>query len=184
MPTGEKISQWDTQYPDVGWGMVMVRDWSKGVITLGYSTHNLNEPTESFMGQEIKLPYRHVGHVKYDANLSSRTFIIGTGVFSSQNKGQEFLTGVHLGYELGEWNRQKNNFLIGVHLRNVQWSDSRSLIVSSGCTWQFWSVMLSYDLDLSQQRTTHVNSQAIELGLSYRMPIRQLSHQTIPCERY
>lgn len=183
-PTLENILHWSSQYPDLAWGGVIILNPKKFLLSAGYATHHLNRPTESFFDQSFKIPLRHVAHIKFDADINQNLFIIASSVWAKQASAHQILAGAHLGIPLSDWSRQKNSFLFGCHFRNFLWPDQRSAILSSGFNWQAWSLLIAYDIDFAYKRANSVFSNAIEISIAFLMPFRQLSHLSIPCERF
>jgi type IX secretion system PorP/SprF family membrane protein len=184
LPTNEIFEKEQLSYADLGWGVLLSYQIKPGVVSGGYSTQQLNRPTESFLGIDYQLPFRHVGHLKADLKLTDPLFLIPSIVLIKQQKAGETLIGLNLGYQLNQWLTERNSVIAGIHFRNSIDKPSRSYIVSAGFSWQYWSLMASYDSKISINKTSHRYGNALELGLVYKLPSTQLTHHIIPCERY
>jgi type IX secretion system PorP/SprF family membrane protein len=184
LPTSESFENSSTSYPDMGFGLLYVTQISKGIINGGYSLQQINRPKESFFNEDYTLPLKHVIHAKADIDLSPSVFTIPTFIYVQTGESKISLTGINIGYNLNEWMGSYNNFLAGLHIRNIADVNSQSLIFSAGGTWQSWSFMLSYDANISGLSTSNFMSSGLELGVTFKRPSTGITRKTIPCERY
>lgn len=183
MPTGDLFENSSTFYLDAGFGMVFLRQWDFGMASFGYSAQQLNRPRETFFDVDNNLSMKHVFHAKGDFVINERLFVIPSLVGIYVNKASETMFGGHLGYNVNDWLNQKNNIIAGLHLRNVT-SERRSVVLSAGLSWQYWSCMVAYDMDIGASTAAKYNSSTIELGVTYKLPSTDLTRKMVPCERY
>jgi type IX secretion system PorP/SprF family membrane protein len=184
LPTGEVFVTEHLSYVDIGWGMLLTYNLKRGLLSLGYSTQQLNHPEETFVGITSQLPLKHVVHMKADVSLGRSFFVIPSMVYLKQQRSEETLIGMNIGYQLNEWLNEKNSVIAGVHYRFDIDNPTKTLIVSSGFSWRYWSLMASFDTGLLKDQTANVYSNALEIGLVYKLPSTKLTRQIIPCERY
>jgi type IX secretion system PorP/SprF family membrane protein len=183
MPTGESFENSSTFYLDAGFGVVFIKQWDFGMASFGYSAQQLNRPRETFFDVDNNLSIKHVFHAKGDIVINERLFLIPSLVGIYVNKVSETMMGGHLGYNVNDWLNQKNNVIAGLHLRNVT-RDDRSLVLSAGVSWQYWSCMITYDMDINSSTAAGYSSSALEFGAVFKLPSTDLTRKLVPCERY
>ncbi len=184
MPTGELLESTKTNYLDLGIGLLYSAKMNNSVIGAGYSLQQLNRPKESFFNIENILAMKHIFHGKADIDFKTNLFLIPSFVYIIQGNNNALLTGANLGYKLKEWEDVPNSVIGGVHIRNIAFYKTRSLIISSGFTWQYYTLILSYDTPLANSGSNGFNNSAIEITMGFKLPSTELKHKTIPCERY
>jgi type IX secretion system PorP/SprF family membrane protein len=184
MATGEYLESSASSFPDLGFGLLYSKLINTSVLGFGYSLQQINRPRESFFNIERTLPFKHILHAKADVNLDEKFFLIPSAVFISQQKNNALLAGVNLGYVLNNWGGISNTVIGGLHIRNAAYFNVRSMIYSAGFTWQYYTLMLSYDSPVAGSGTTGFNNNALEITLGFRLPSTELKYKTIPCERY
>lgn len=184
LPTSEMFEKMSTSYIDLTAGIVYQYQLKQGVVSLGYSMHQLNRPEESFYGLHRVIPLKYVVHSKGDFNIGTDFFVIPSVIFIHQSPADETLIGMNLGYNLNHWLTVKNNVIGGIHLRNIHDQSAGSVILSGGFTWQYWSVMASYDTNTWLNSQNRPYGQSFEIGVMYKLPSTEITQKTIPCERY
>ncbi|MFT3739969.1 MAG: PorP/SprF family type IX secretion system membrane protein [Breznakibacter sp.] len=184
LPTSERFETDQTGWLDLGVGLAYTHKFKKMILVGGYAMQQINTPQETFLGVGYDLPVRHVAHVKADWNLSDQLFVIPSVVATWQRNARQQLFGANLGVNLNEWMGQRNNFIAGVHYRNGLFDVSDALIFSTGFTYQYWSLLASFDSDVFGSKTGHASASAFELGLVFKLPSTELTYKTVPCERY
>lgn len=184
MPTGDLKETTGTSFADLGFGLLYSKLINKSMFGIGYSLQQINRPSEKFFNIPRTLPFKHIFHAKADININQQLFLIPSGVYINQQNNNAFLAGVNLGYILKEWEGVSNSVIGGLHIRNAAFFNIRSLIYSAGFTWQYYSLMLSYDSPISGSGMTSYNSSAFEITLGFRLPSTEIKYKTIPCERY
>ena len=184
MPTADYKESSNTSFPDLGFGLLYSKMLTTNILSVGYSLQQINRPRESFFNIERTLPFKHIFHAKADINLNEKYFVIPSGVFIKQRNNDALLAGVNVGYMLKKWEGISNSVIAGVHIRNANVFKVRSLIYSAGFTWQYYTLLISYDSPLSGSDITSYNNSAFEISLGFRLPSTELKYKTIPCERY
>lgn len=171
-------------YVDAGMGLLFSHTWRKGTTSLGYSIQQINRPNESFYEISHRLRPKQLFHAKGDFQVSTDLFVIPTFVGIYSHKAMETLVGAHVGVQVNDWLNQKNNIIVGAHVRNLSYVDAVSSVYSFGITWQYWRFMISYESDFKARSVARYNSSALEFGLVYTLPSTDLMRKTILCERY
>lgn len=184
LPTSERFETDQTGWLDLGLGLAYTHKLRRSLLIGGYAMQQINTPQETFLGVGYNLPVRHIAHFKADWDLSPQLFLIPSVVAMWQHTAHQQLYGANLGFNLNEWMGQRNNFLVGIHYRNGLFDVSDALIISAGFTYQYWSVLASFDSDVFGSKTGHASASAFELGLVFKLPSTQLTKKTVPCERY
>lgn len=184
LPTGDLKESTGTSFLDIGFGFLYSKKINKSLIGVGYSMQQINRPRETFFDLERSLPVKHIFHAKADINLNSQLFLIPSGVYLKQQNNNAFLAGVNIGYSLKDWEGVSNSVIGGLHIRNAAFFNIRSLIFSAGLTWQYYTLMLSYDSPIAGSGITGFYNSAFEVTIGFRLPSTDLKYKTIPCERY
>lgn len=184
LPSEDMREPSGTFYVDAGLGLLYSFQWNKGISNVGYSIQQVNRPNESFFEISHRLSPKHFFHVKGDFQIAKDLFVVPTFVGIYSYGVLETLVGSHVGVQLHDWLNQQNNVIVGAHVRNFSYVDARSMVYSFGMTWQYWSFMVSYEMDVKLGSAARYDRSALEFGLIYKLPSTDLTRKTIPCERY
>lgn len=166
--TGEPITNGSYSYADASVGMSYnsaIKDKESDNFFVGLAYHHFNRPKNSFYkNAAIELNPKWVGSVGVKFSINETSFFTVQGDHSVQGKNQETIVGALYSYKLGAdyenpayivhfggFLRVKDAFIPVVKLEFVP-----------------FSVGLSYDVNVSQLRTSSQGRGGFELSVSYR----------------
>jgi type IX secretion system PorP/SprF family membrane protein len=143
----------------------------------GFAAHHLNEPNESMIIGNSKLPMRLTGHVGAEIKLGKKsrynngTSIMPNIIYQYQQGFQELCIGTYI---------KHNVFTSGIWFRNKD-----AFIVSLGINSKNFKIGYSYDITVSKLNngTSH-GSHEISLGLNLNCKAKPTTFRTIACPSF
>ena len=143
----------------------------------GFAAHHLNEPNESMIIGNSKLPMRLTGHVGAEIKLGKKsrynngTSIMPNIIYQYQQGFQELCIGTYI---------KHNVFTTGIWFRNKD-----AFIVSLGINSKNFKIGYSYDITVSKLNngTSH-GSHEISLGLNLNCKAKPTTFRTIACPSF
>jgi type IX secretion system PorP/SprF family membrane protein len=144
---------------------------------VGFSAHHLNQPDETLINGDSKLPMRLTGHLGTDIPLGkkskyeSTTSISPNIIYQYQNGFQEINIGTYVKY---------NNFTAGVWYRN-----SDAFILLLGINTGTFKLGYSYDITISKlNNRVSSGSHEISLGLNLNCKSKGVTFKTLSCPSF
>ncbi len=164
-------------------GAVTGIDFSAGVIGytenffFGFAAHHINQPQESLIKDDSRLPMKLTGHAgaiipigsggKYhasDASVSPNILFRQQGTFTQLNMGVYIKKGPLTG---GIWYRNQDAF-----------------ITSIGIDTDFFKIGYSYDVTVSKLSLTSGGSHELSLGIKFKCRPKKKRFRTISCPSF
>jgi len=143
----------------------------------GFAWHHMNQPNESMIVGESKLPWRFTGHVGADIVLGrksryvNRTTIMPNVIFQYQNGFMELNLGTYVKYgpfTVGAWYRNRDAFILTGGINNGK-----------------FRLGYSYDLTVSKLNNgVSGGSHEVSLGLNLACRIRPVAFKTLSCPSF
>ena len=184
LPTSEAIETTQTDYLDVGFGLLYAHSYRNVVWSVGFSAQQLNRPKESFFGIDSHLPLRTVLHGKADLDIGASFFMIPSFILVKQGEPTQTIGGFNFGYSFNQTYQYLKNIILGIHYRNGALNDGHALIFSGGASYNNLKFITSYDFDISGLRTSNVRNASFEFSLVYTLPSIDIYRRINSFERY
>jgi len=162
LSSGENIKNGDFINLDIAGGFMYTYGLHSSRFNpfVGATFYHLNQPTESFLGEENKLPIRSQVQVGARWALSTNLTIIPKVFFQYQEKAEEINAGLMGQYYI----RNSDLFLLfGCSYRN----DNDAVVVDLGGKYGGFTGRISYDINISTLKTVSNGRGATELSLTY-----------------
>ncbi len=166
-------------YPDFSVGFIAKNDRH---LSFGVSASHITRPDDSFSELEnSRLPVKYTafasGRIEAGNRMSGNTLILEPAVFFSQQKqNQELVWGTQflLGdvFQLGGWFRQNLSFQF------------ESFIISTGFSWEHYTISYSYDVNLKKIQFLSTKMAAHEVTFLYRFKYNDKKIKKIECPAY
>lgn len=167
---------------DVNFGL----SWKKKINIFephaGFSLFHLNQPKESFLNQENRLPTRLTFYAGSDIQLISNVYFTPDFLYMSHAAATDIILGSKATYVFSDNFLEKSVFAGGYLRNNINSFDAFIFLV--GMNYNHWSVGLSYDINMSELKTATHNQGGFELSVIYRAISTRIKEFTIPCERF
>ena len=180
---GEVFSQTNDYMFDLNFGVGLGRKFGdKFYPEIGLSWFHVNTPEESFLGNDNKLPLRHVYNFKLNYKLNDKIIIAPNALYMYQIKGQDLVLGALVRMEVEDNKTKINQVFAGVNYRDgfSRNYDAMNLII--GAKRQEWQVGISYDINVSDlSSVTHYRG-AFELSIIYIAKSSDPSIFIVPCD--
>ena len=163
LPNGEKGTLSKANYTDVGAGINYAIFPNELVyIKIGASMAHINQPKESFYGQENKLGMRPTGYIDMLARIGQRVIINPSVYYTTQKSASEIMYGSLVSINVGGVEAD-GSLIIGAYHR---WNEA--IVGTFGYDWNGLRVMASYDYTMSQLGDYINHNGALELGLRWQ----------------
>lgn len=165
---GETFPNANYTYFDASVGMSFnsaIRDKETDNFFVGLAYHHFNRPMNSFYkNPDIELHPKWVGSVGVKFTLNETSFFTLQGDYTKQGPYQQTIMGALYSYKLGS---DYDNPLYTVHFGGfLRWRDAFIPVVK--LDFVPFSVGLSYDVNVSQLKTSSQARGGFELSISYR----------------
>jgi type IX secretion system PorP/SprF family membrane protein len=183
---GETFATPDIRYPDGSIGISFSTSYGKeqeNSLFLGAAVHHLNRPKNSFYQKTDELSPKYVlsGGLKFD--LNENAYFTLQADHTSQGRFQETVGGCMVSYKLGEGDPNDPAFTahLGLFLR---WNDA--LIPVIKLDMKSLSIGLSYDANISAQRTISQGRGGTEIIIAYKGFTEQANstRNRMPCPQF
>lgn len=169
---------------DINIGFGASRRFGKFEPEIGLAYFHLNKPKESFLGDNNRLTVRQA----YNAALSyhiNKAFVVKVhSLCGYTTKASDLVSGVNLEYILSEDPFFTNSVFAGFMWRDGFKRNTDAGIVTVGANWSHYTIGFSYDITMSQLKTSVDSKGAFEIAFIYRSKSTRLTKKEIPCERY
>lgn len=171
--TGDEKRGGSRGFFDASVGMV---GYSKHFF-FGIAAHHLNQPDESMIVGNSKMPIRYTAHMGAEIKLGSKskfnntTSILPNIIYQYQNGFQELNIGTYIKY---------SNFTIGAWFRNRD-----AFILAIGINTGTFKIGYSYDVTVSKLNNgVSGGSHEVSLGLNFNCKGKPVTFKTISCPSF
>lgn len=161
LPTGETFGNSSFVIMDVNAGLLYyyAKESSRLNPFVGFSAFNLTEPTETFFGNENKLPRRYYVHGGVKVNVSSKVQLLPKFIYMKQTNASEVTATLLLHYYL----KDSDTYLIfGPTYRNKD-----AAIIEAGLKKGRYTARISYDINTSSLKQSSHSRGGFEISLTY-----------------
>jgi len=182
MSNGETGNFSQTNFVDLATGINYAFFPNENVyLKVGIGAAHVNQPKESFFGQENKLGIRPTGNIDLLLKLSPSVILNPSMYYTTQKSASEFLYGTLFQVNVSEVEDINASLILGAFHR---WNESA--IGTVGLQFQHWRIMSSYDFTMSSLTTNNKGRGAFELSLKYEGLYNEFSRgrRTYNCPRF
>lgn len=152
--------------------------------TIGGAIFHLNNPKESFQGENEKLPLRYMANVGIRWNITSLLDLTPYLLASYHAKASEVLGGADLRIHFRPNNAGLQYLFGGAFYRSGVDRITDALVYKFGLKVQNLRIGVSYDSNISELQTASNQEGAYELSLIYIKPSLKPSKPQVPCDRF
>lgn len=175
-------------YADIGSGAI----YYTRSLWVGFSAHHLNQPNQSLLGGESRLPIKtslHAGYsfvLKKDRKRNPISTLIIAGNYKSQLKWDQYDMGAYFNYGL---------FVTGIWYRGIPFKrlepliqNNEAFVVLAGVKWNDFRFGYSYDLTVSRLVTNSGGAHEISLIYEHASASnkrkKSRSRFLVPCAKF
>lgn len=133
---------------------------SRKWINIGLAMVHLNNPTQSFIGQDILLKPRISLHSNANFSINKKWDIMPTVMLQFQNTYSELLSGLWFKYYLNQKLGRETALFFGSSYRVMD-----AFVPVLGLNYQDWQIGLSYDLNISKFSVASNYNGAFEVSI-------------------
>jgi type IX secretion system PorP/SprF family membrane protein len=185
LPNDEPVAGQRHTYFDLNAGLAVSRQMGKLEAEFGAAGFHLNEPNESLLGNSANLlPIRQAYNLKLNLEVTRWLVLQGHTLYGFTTKANDWVSGINLEYILSNNPFFTNSVFAGFMWRDGLNRNSDAGIVTAGLNYQHYTIGFSYDITLSELKTSVNSRGAYEIALIYRAKSTRLTKRIIPCERY
>jgi type IX secretion system PorP/SprF family membrane protein len=182
-PNGETMSDYNTSYLDINFGINYKRSINIFEPEVGFSMQHINKPVNSFNENNTeKESVRYLAYSTVKTNLSDKFYLTPKFLYSGQNATSEIILGTAADYSLIGMKSSVKKIFIGGYMR-AGTSGFDAVMSQVGASIGRIDLAISYDLYLSDVTQTG-NTGAFEISFIYKSISTLLNSYSIPCERY
>lgn len=164
LPNGEQAGVAKTNYMEVGAGLNYAYFPNDNVyIKVGVGVDQINQPKESFYGQNNQLGMRPTANVDATFKMGNAFILNPSLYFSTQSKAYELVYGTLAQVYVGGEGREASQLIFGAFNR---WNEA--VIGTFGYEWGGMRIMMSYDFTISKLAPYNQSNGALEFGIVYK----------------
>lgn len=172
-------------YLDVNAGFAASKKIGKLEPEIGYAAFHLNRPRESFLDNKNNhLPVRSAVNAAISYSVTSAVIVKVHSMYGYTTKANDWVSGVNVEYVLTRNSFFANSVFAGFMWRDGLKRNSDAGIVTIGLNYNNYTIGFSYDITMSELKTSVNSKGALELALIYKAKSTRLTKKIIPCERY
>ncbi|HQQ95562.1 MAG TPA: hypothetical protein PLQ93_13490, partial [Bacteroidia bacterium] len=184
LPNFEKNVQQNFTILDVSAGLGLSRRFGKIEPELSYAWFHLNKPKESFLQQNNQLPVRQMANVILRYYAGKHLILEGHSMYGYTSDVSNWVSGLNAEIVLQQNPLYRNSFFVGVMWRNGMDRNPDSGIITAGIRYMKYTLGFSYDITISELKTSVDAKGAFEVALIYKAFNNKLQKREINCERY
>lgn len=178
------IATWDENinYPDFNVGVAYRGDFGKLKPFGGMALFHVNNPQESFLRTEDKLPMRLAIHGGVEYALKDNIILKPNLLTMYHKRAGDWVLSA-LGYYLMPEGKLVEKAFGGIQMRTAI-STFDALIFTGGVSLYGFDVGISYDINVSKLSAATNNRGAFEVSIIYKDLTKTLTKVALPCDRY
>ena len=174
---GEQLS-----YLDLNAGFIWSLKINRFTSHIGAALYHFNEPKESFLNENNKLPIRQVFHAGGKAYVSKKIFISPNLLYMSHAQATDILIGTNIGYDLK--GKIKSVFTGAYFREGVNFDETDAIVCVIGINFNNLDVGVSYDINVSSLNEISHYRGGLEISIIYTAVSTYLQKISIPCDRF
>lgn len=171
-------------YLDINMGFAASRKIGKFEPEFGLAMFHLNHPKESFFDDNNRLPVRQAYNGAISYSVTSSVILKVHSLYGYTTKASDWVSGLNIEYVLSRNAFFANSVFAGFMWRDGFKRNSDAGIFTMGFNYSHYTIGFSYDITMSELKTSVNGRGALELALIYRAKSTRLTQRVIPCERY
>jgi type IX secretion system PorP/SprF family membrane protein len=171
-----------TSYFDIGAGLNYAFFPNENVyIKIGGGVAHINQPKESFYGQDNNIGMRPTGNIDALFKLNDYVIVNPSVYFTTQKGAYELLYGTLFSLNVSPKEKNSTQLILGAYHR---WGDA--VVGAVGLKYAQWKLMTSYDFTMSNLSQTNKGRGAFEMGLVFEALYNSFSRdrRTYHCPRF
>ncbi len=177
---GEQLS-----YLDLNAGFIWSLKIKRFTSHIGAALYHFNEPKESFLSENNKLPIRQVFHAGGKGYLSKKIFISPNLLYMSHAEASDILIGTNIGYDLLKNKSKIKSIFAGSYFREgVKFDEMDAVVCVIGINFNNLDVGVSYDINVSSLNEISHYRGGLEISIIYTAVSTYLQKISIPCDRF
>lgn len=184
LPNTESIAGQRLTYFDLNLGFAASRRIGKVEPEFGVAMFHLNHPKESFFDDNNHLPVRQAYNGAISYSVTSSIILKLHSLYGYTTKASDWVSGLNIEYVLSRTAFFSNSVFAGFMWRDGFKRNYDAGIVTAGISFNQYTIGFSYDITMSELKTSVNGRGALELAFIYRAKSTRLIKRVIPCERY
>jgi type IX secretion system PorP/SprF family membrane protein len=172
-------------YADFNVGFAASKRIGKFEPEAGFSAFHLNKPKENFFAtHKTALPVRQAVNASLTYSAASSVILQVHSLYGFTTRVTDWVSGIKLEYVLSRTAFYSNSIFAGVMWRDGLRRNPDAGIATIGFGHGPLTLGLSFDITMSQLRTSVDSRGAYEIAVIYRGRDTRLQTKVVPCERY
>lgn len=182
IPSGESGYFAKSRYADISVGINYAIFPNENLyLKIGLGMAHINQPKESFYGQQNKIGARPTANIDALIKLSEYVVLNPSLYYTTQSGASELLYGTLFGVSIGGGQEKDAKLLVGAFHR---YGDAA--VAALGLKYQQWKLMTSYDITMSTLAQANKGRGAFEMGFVFEALYNSFSkdRRTYNCPRF
>jgi type IX secretion system PorP/SprF family membrane protein len=185
LPNDEPNAGQRSTYFDLNAGFAASRRFGKLEPEIGFALFHINRPNESFLSNSgNRLPMREAYNVGLSYSVTPVIILKGHSLYGYTTDATDWVSGLNVEYVLSRNAFFHNSVFAGFMWRDGFKRNFDASIITAGFNYSHYTVGFSYDITMSELKTSVNGRGAFEIAFIYRAKSTRLTKRIIPCERY
>jgi type IX secretion system PorP/SprF family membrane protein len=170
---------------DLNAGFAASRRFGKLEPEIGLAFFHLNKPKESFLDNTNNtLPIRQAYNISVNYSMTPSVILNFHSLYGTTTKASDLVSGLNIEFVLSRGPFFDNTVFAGFMWRNGFNRNLDAGVITGGINYLNYTIGFSYDVTISELKTSVNSRGAYEIAFIYRAKSTRLAKKIIPCERY
>lgn len=170
---------------DLNMGFAASKRLGKFEPEIGLAFFHLNKPKESFLeNTNNTLPIRQAYNISINYSVTPVIILNFHSLYGITTQASDLVTGLNLEFVLSRGPFFNNSVFAGFMWRNGFDRNIDAGVITAGLKYLNYTLGFSYDITISELKTSVNSRGAYELAFIYRAKSTRPFKKVIPCERY
>jgi len=170
---------------DLNLGLALSKRFGKVEPELGYAWFHVNKPKESFLlNTDNRLPIRQMANLMLRVYATKFLIIEGHSMYGFTSEVSDWVSGLNVEIVIKQNPLYRNSIFFGAMWRSGLERNPDAGILTTGFRYQKYTFGFSYDLTLSQLKTSVDMKGAFEIAIIYKAFNNHLPKREVNCDRF
>lgn len=170
---------------DLNAGIGVSKRFGKIEPELGYSWFHLNRPKESFLlNNNNRLPIRQAANLMLRLYAGKHLIFEGHSMYGFTSEVTDWVSGLNVEIVIRQNPLYKNSIFFGAMWRSGLQRNPDAGILTAGLHYEKYTFGFSYDVTLSQLKTSVDMKGAFEIAIIYKAFNNRMQKREVNCERF
>ncbi|MCU0359815.1 MAG: PorP/SprF family type IX secretion system membrane protein [Bacteroidia bacterium] len=170
---------------DLNLGAAVTKRFGKFEPELGYAWFHVNKPKESFLlNNDNRIPIRQMANLLLRWYAGKHIILEGHSMYGFTSQVSDWVSGLNIEVVLNQNPLYRNSVFFGAMWRSGIERNPDAGIITAGFHYEKYTFGFSYDVTLSQLKTSVDMKGAFEIAIIYKAFNNRLPKREVSCDRF